>query len=101
MDCASLVHPLGEWLNYTLQLIIVACQPFYIKGSFVLKQEIDKLILPPNTSIITFDTVAMYTNIDINNSIGWITKFLYEIWDKYDCKAVEEAMNIVMQNNCM
>jgi hypothetical protein len=100
LDCASLVHPVGEWLDYTLQLV-VACQPFYIKGSFVLKQEIDKLILPPNTSIITFDTVAMYTNIDINNSIDCITKFLSEIWDKYDCKAIEEAMNIVMQNNCM
>jgi hypothetical protein len=43
----------------------------------------------------------MYTNIDINNSIDQITTFLSAIWDKYDCKAVEEAMNIVMQNNCM
>jgi hypothetical protein len=43
----------------------------------------------------------MYTNIDINDSIDWITKFLSEIWDKYDCKAVEEAMNIVMRNNRM
>ncbi len=43
----------------------------------------------------------MYTNIDINNSIDKITNFLSEIWDKYNCKAVEEAMNIVMQNNHM
>jgi hypothetical protein len=43
----------------------------------------------------------MYTNIDINDSINQITKFLSEIWDKYDCKAVEKAMNIVMRNNCM
>jgi hypothetical protein len=43
----------------------------------------------------------MYTNIDINNSIDRITKFLSEIWDKYNCKVVEEAMNIVMQNTRM
>ncbi len=100
LDCASLVHLLGKWLDYTLQPI-VACQPFYFKYSFLLKQEIDKLVLPPNTSIITFDAIAMYTNIDINDSIDRITKFLSEIWDKYNCKAVEEAMNIVMQNNRM
>ncbi len=66
-----------------------------------MKQEIDKLVLPPNASIITFDAIRMYTNIDINDSIDRITKFLSEIWDKYDCKAVEEAMNIVMKNNRM
>jgi hypothetical protein len=61
-----------------------------------LKQEIDKIVLPLNASIITFDAVVMYTNIDINDSINRITKILSEIWDKYDCKAVEEAMNMVM-----
>jgi hypothetical protein len=98
LDCASLVHPLGKWLNYTLQPV-VACQPFYFKDLFLLKQEIDKLVLPLNASIITFDAVAMYTNIDINNSIDRITKFHSEIWDKYDCKVVEEAMNIGMRNS--
>ncbi len=87
-DCASLVHPPGKWLNYMLQPI-VACQPIYFKDSFLLKQ-----VLPPNASIITFDAITMYTNIDINDSIDQITNFLSEIWDKYDCKAVEEAMNI-------
>jgi hypothetical protein len=46
LDCASLVHPLEKWLNYMLQSI-VACHPFYFKDSFSLKQEIDKLVLPP------------------------------------------------------
>jgi hypothetical protein len=99
-DCASLVHPFGKWLNYTLQPV-VACQPFYFKDLFLLKQKIDKLVLPPNASIITFDAIMMYTNIVINNSIKKIMKFISEIWDKYDCKAVEEAMNIIMQNNHM
>jgi hypothetical protein len=43
----------------------------------------------------------MYTNIDINDSIECISTFLAETWDNYDCKAVKEAMEIVMKNNRM
>ena len=99
-DCASLTHPLGKWLNYTLQPVVTS-QPSYFKDSFTLKQELDKLALPPNASIISFDTISMYTNIDINDSIECITTFLAETWDNYDCKAVKEAMEIVMKNNRM
>ena len=99
-DCTSLVHPLGKWLDQALQPVVTS-QPFYFKDSFTLKQEIDKLVLPANASIITFDAVAMYTNIDIDDSIARIIGFLSTIWDKYDCKATEEALNIVMRNNRM
>ena len=75
-------------------------QLFYFKDSFTLKQD-NKLVLPANASIITFDAVAMYTTIDIYDSIARIMGFLSTIWDKYDCKATEEALNIVVQNNCM
>ncbi len=43
----------------------------------------------------------MYTIIDINDSIEHIMNFLAEFWDKHDCKAVKEAMEIVMRNNWM
>ena len=43
----------------------------------------------------------MYTNIDINDSIECISTFLAETWDNSDCKAVKEAMEIVMKNNRM
>ena len=39
-NCASLIHPLGKWLDYALQPV-VADQPFYFKDSFSLKQEMD------------------------------------------------------------
>jgi hypothetical protein len=68
-DCTSLVHPLGKWLDQVLQPI-TASQPFYFKDSFTLKEEINKLILLANASIITFDAIAMYTNIDIDDSIA-------------------------------
>ena len=99
-DCASLVHPLGKWLDYALQPV-VADQPFYFKDSFSLKQELDKIVLPPNASIITFDAVSMYTNIDINDSIEQISTFLANIWDKHACKTIKSAMEIVMKNNRM
>jgi hypothetical protein len=99
-DCASLVHPLGKWLDYALQPI-VASQPFYFKDSFSLKQELHKIVLPPNASIKTFDTVSMYTNIDIDDSIEQISTFLANIWDKHECKAVKKAMEIVMKTNRM
>jgi hypothetical protein len=99
-DCASLVHPLGKWLDYALQPV-VADQPFYFKDSFSLKQELDKIVLPPNASIITFDAVSMYTNIDIDDSIERISTFLANTWNKHKCKAVKSAMEIVMKNNRM
>ena len=99
-DCASLVHPLGKWLDYALQPV-VADQPFYFKDSFSLKQELDKIVLPPNASMITFDAVSMYTNINIDDCIERISTFLADIWDKHDCKAVTTAMEIVMKNNRM
>ena len=43
----------------------------------------------------------MYTNIENDDSIEWISTFLAKFWDKYDCKAVKEAIEIVMNNNRM
>jgi hypothetical protein len=101
-NCASLVHPLGKWLelDYTLQPIVTS-QPFYFKDSFVHKQELYKLVLHPNASIISFNAIAMFTNIDINDSIKQISTFLAKTWDNYDYKAVKKAMEIVMNNNRM
>jgi hypothetical protein len=99
-DCASLIHPLGKWLDLVLQPVI-ASQPLYFMDSFTLKQELDKLVCPPNASIITFDAVSMYTNIDIDDSISRISSYLKELWDEYECKAIGDAMEIVMKNNRM
>jgi hypothetical protein len=43
----------------------------------------------------------MYTNIDIDDSISHISSYLEELWDKWECKAVVEAMELVMKNNRM
>jgi hypothetical protein len=85
---------------YTLQPVVTS-QPFYFKDSFSLKQELDKLVLLPNASIISFDAISMYTNFNINDSIKRISTFLAKTWDNYDCKAVKEAIEIMMKNNRM
>jgi hypothetical protein len=86
----ALFIPLGN-LDLVLQPVIVS-QPSYFKDLFTLKQELDKLVLPPNASIITFDAVSMYTNIDIDNSISRISSYLEELWDEYECKAIVDMM---------
>ena len=100
-DCASVVFPLGEWLNQVLQPIAIE-QHSYIKDSFSLKRELNELTLPPNASLITFDAISMYTNIDINHCIDRISLFLPTIFeDKHECKGIIEALDIVMHNNRM
>jgi hypothetical protein len=99
-DCASLVHPRRKWLDLVLQPV-VASQPSYFKDLFTLKQVLDKLVLPPIASIITFDAVSMYTNIDIDDSISSISSYLEELWNEYECKAIVDVMEIVMKNNRM
>ena len=100
-DCASVVFPLGEWLNQVL-LPIAIKQHSYIKDSFSLKRELNGLTLPPNASLITFDAISMYTNIDINHCIDRISLFLPTIFeDEHECKGIIEALDIVMHNNRM
>jgi hypothetical protein len=99
-DCASIVHPLGKWLDQTLQSVVIN-QHAYFKDSFSLKRELNDLVLPRNASLITFDAVSMYTNIDIDDCIERVSTYLATIWNRHECSAVTQAMEIVMRNNRM
>jgi hypothetical protein len=61
-DCTSLPHALGQWVNEQLQPIVKG-QATYFKKSMDLKKELDKITLPPNELIFTYNAVSMYTNI--------------------------------------
>jgi hypothetical protein len=76
-------------------------QPTYFKDSIALKRELNTLVIPPNTSLFTYDAVSMFTNIKIDNCLERISTFLSTIWDKVECSAVTSAMEIVMKNNRM
>ncbi len=74
-DCASLPHALGKWVNTQLQPIVQR-QATYFKDSYALKKMLDKLTLPPNATIFTYDAVSMYTNIDTDDCIDRLTEYL-------------------------
>ena len=99
-DCASIVHPLGKWLDKALQPL-VAMQQSYFKDSFTLKRELNELVLPPNTSLFTCDAISMYTNIDIDDSIKRIKDYISTILPVLEVDAIVEAMELVMRNNRM
>jgi hypothetical protein len=66
-----------------------------------LKRELNDLRLPPNASLITFDAVLMYTNIDIDDCIDGLSKFLPSIMSRAKYVAIIDALDIVMRHNCM
>ena len=43
----------------------------------------------------------MYTNIDIDDCIERVSTYLATIWDRDECNAVTQAMEIVIRNNRM
>ncbi|KAL7525345.1 hypothetical protein ACHAXR_000963, partial [Thalassiosira sp. AJA248-18] len=104
-DCASLPHALGQWVDEQLQPIVKA-QPTYFKNSFTLKQELDRMTLPVNASLFTYDAVSMYTKIITQDCIARLSEFLlkastYNKFQNYSPKALIDAIKIVMLNNRM
>ena len=85
---------------------IVKAQPTYFKNSFELKQELDKLELPPNASLFTYDAVSMYTNINSKKCISRLSTYLLDAstsdrFKHYPPSALISALKIVMYNNRM
>jgi hypothetical protein len=64
----SHLYALGIWIDDKLQP--VACQQkSYFKSSYVLKQELLALNLPPNARLFTSDAVSMYTSIPTSQAL--------------------------------
>lgn len=104
-DCGSLSHAIGQWVDEMLQPIVQA-QHTYFKNSFDLKQVLDKIILPPNASIFTYDAVSMYTHINTEDCIRRLAEFLAlpettSRYTHYGSTALIEALKISMCNNRM
>ncbi|KAL7524137.1 hypothetical protein ACHAXR_000450, partial [Thalassiosira sp. AJA248-18] len=104
-DCASLPHALGEWVDEMLQPMVKA-QHTYFKDSYTLKQELDRLALPANATIFSFDAVSMYTKIDTDDCIARLTAYLLDQetqarFQHYPAEALIDAIIIIMKNNRM
>jgi hypothetical protein len=104
LDCCSLPHALGQWVDKTLQPI-VQDQALYIKNSAEFKSEMEQLDLPINTSLFTYDAAAMYPNIDTVQCIERLSNYLTDpnISSKfgYSPEALLDAIKLVMENNHM
>jgi hypothetical protein len=105
LDCASLPHTLGKWVDIQLQPIAQS-QATYFKDSYLLKKKLDKLALSPNASVFTYDAISTYTNINTDNCIKRLTTYLLNpdtgtLYPHLPPQALIEALSIVMKNNRM
>jgi hypothetical protein len=85
---------------------MVKGQSTYFKNSGELKKELDKLTLPPNALLFTYDAVSIYTIIDTEDCIACIKEYLLKPTSHYrfapmNPRAIVEAMSLVMRNNRM
>ena len=88
-DVTSIPHALGKWVTKMLMPIVKA-QSSYFKDSFVLKDLLDNLHLPPNARLFTADAVSMYTNIKTKEALAEICNHI---------TAVRQALHLVFNNN--
>jgi hypothetical protein len=101
-DCASVPHALGKWLDIELQPIVQK-QATYFRDLYTLKQELDKMNLPPNATIFTYDTISMYTNIETEDCINRLSEYLLDpstlaTYPYLIPTATTEAISLVMKS---
>jgi hypothetical protein len=93
-----------NWVDETLQPI-VQNQALYFKNSVELKSEMEQLDLPANISLFTYNTIAMYPNINTAQCIKWLSNYLIDpnISSRfgYSPAALLDAIKLVMENNRM
>jgi hypothetical protein len=80
-------------------------QALYFKNSAELKSEMEQLDLHVNSSLFTYDAIAMYPNINTAQCIKWLFNYLTDpnISSKfgYSPEALLDAIKLVMENNRM
>ena len=84
LDCGSLPHALGRYVDAMLQPI-VQDQALYFKNSAKLKTDLEELALPANASLFTYDAVAMYPSINTTDCLARLSGYLSkeEVSSKY------------------
>lgn len=98
--CGSLLHPLGHWIDEQLQPV-ARSMPSYFKSSYVLKEELLALRLPPNAVLFTADATSMYTNIDTTHALAIIGDYIDEHEDEFpnlEPEPLKKALDLVMRN---
>ncbi len=80
-------------------------QALYFKNSAELKSDLENLNLPPNASLFTYGTMAMYPSIDTADCLARLSGYLLdpEVSTMYgfSSAALLGALELVMFNNRM
>jgi hypothetical protein len=97
----SLLFALGIWIDDKLQPV-ARHQKSYFKSSYVLKQELLAMNLPPNARLFTSDAVSMYTSIPTAPALREIARYLRRnrrLFPDVPVQALIDALTLVMKNN--
>jgi hypothetical protein len=97
----SLLFALGKWVDDKLK-IFAHRQPAYFKISQDLHKMLSAMVIPPHTFFFTADAESMYTNIDTNRAIAYISSYIRDHaaeFEFYSVQALIEALKIVMKNS--
>jgi hypothetical protein len=104
-DFSSIPHALGQWVDEMLQPIVQAKEVYFFKDSFALKNLLDALNLVGNHSLVTCDSVSLYTTIGTDQCITQLSTYLLDpATSKHlrhypQTKASATALKLVMNNN--
>eukprot|EP00804_Cyclotella_cryptica_P024342 CCRYP_015317-RA/>CCRYP_015317-RA protein AED:0.18 eAED:0.18 QI:0/-1/0/1/-1/1/1/0/363 len=103
-DVSSLPHTLGKWVDIQLQPIARA-QPSYFQDSYLLKQLLSEIDVPPHALFFTADAKSMYTNIRTGPALTHISNLIRHeagrSFHHYDTQALTDALQIVFNNNIL
>jgi hypothetical protein len=97
----SLFFALGKWVDDKLK-IFAHRQPAYFKSSQDLQTMLSTMVIPPHTFFFTEDAESMYTNIDTNRALAYISSYsLYHAaeFEFYYVEALIKALKIFMKNS--
>ena len=97
----SLLFALGIWIDDKLQPV-ARQQKSYFKSSYILKQELLAMNLPPNATLFTSNAVSMYTSIPTAQALREIAGYLrrnHRLFPDVPINALIDALTLVMKIN--
>ena len=104
-QCGSIFAVISIFIDFKLQSLTKHL-PSYLKNSTALLNILDNIgTLPPSAKLFTSDAVSMYSNIDPQEGLPILEKYLEDFRDELDdnsqemIKVIIELTKIVMHNN--
>ena len=92
----------SNWLDFCMKELLPLVKSF-TKNSFEVIQDLKQLTIPRNALLFSADAKSMYTNIDTNTGISYISSFIKanqaDISPNFPTNLFLEVLQLVMENN--